>query len=328
VLLREKPGVVRAAADEPAPTSAISGPVLGWVFDRSVRGVRPILGVPGASILGQALDVGFELDQAKVSPGQDYILGVAAESREVVLVRIQPGGVAVGALPGVPPGVEQMILSPTGRAAAFRYGGVGTIHVVHGLPEAPEVKREVDLAVMGSGASAVASSDDAEVLVAAAEDGAVWVAGADGNARVVGRFGHVRALAFLPRSQDVLIADDADNAVYLLRDAASSGHLLRLAGEQDGIAGPREVVASRDGRRAVVRNGGSGELVVLDLAGGPAVKVACEVEVTGLERLEGNAVFRLTEAEGREVWLLDGDWPELRVVFAAAASERAVGGQR
>jgi hypothetical protein len=207
--------------------------------------------------------------------------------------------------------------------AAFRYAGAGKIQVVGGLPDAPEVKREVDLAAIGSATSAVAISDDAQTLLVAAEDGALFVAGPDGNARVVASFGHVRALAFLPRSQDVLVADDAENAVYLLRDAGSPGQLLRLAGEQDGVAAPREVGASRDGRRAVVMNGGSRELIVLDLAGGPALTVACEVGATSLERLDGNAVFRLTEAAGREVWLLDGDWPEPRVVFVAAA-----GGQR
>jgi len=323
--LKEKPAPVLAAASEdPAPASAISGPILGWVFDRSVGGVRPILGVPGASILGEVLDLGFEMTRATVSPGQDYIVAVAGESREVVLVRIKRGAIAVGVLPGVSPGADEMVLSPTGSAAAFRYSTAGKIQVLSGLPEAPVMKREVDLASLGPVITAVAVSDDAELLLVAAEDGTVWAAGQDGNARVVGKFGHVPALAFLPRSQDMLIADDADNAVYLLRDAASPGQLLRLAGEQDGVAGPREVVASGDGQRAVVMNGGSGELIVLDLAGGPALKVACEVEATLLERLEGNTVFRLTEAAGREVWLFDGDWPEPRVVFAAAAA----GGQR
>ena len=192
-----------------------------------------------------------------------------------------------------------------------------------GLPDAPLLKREIDLSTIRSPITAAAISDDADTLLVASEDGALFVTDSDGGVRAMGSFGHVAALKFLERSHDALAADDTGNSIYLIRNAADAGSVVRMAGERDGVAGPRDVVASRDGRRAVVVNGGAGGLIVLDLAGGPAVRVACEVAATGLERLDGNEVFRLTEAGAGPVWLLDGDWPEPRVIFVAAA-----GGQK
>ena len=310
-------------AEDPVRASGIGGPVLGYVYDAAVKGVRPILGVPGAATMGEPLEAGFEMVQAAVSPEQDYILAVAAEGREVRLLKIKRGVIAGSAMPDLPPDPEQIVLSPMGSAAAFRYPGADRIQVVAGFPDAPILKREIDLSTIRSSVTAVAISDDADTLLVASEDGTLFVTDSDGGVRAMGTFGHVAALKFLERGHDALVADATGNSIYLIRDAAGAGPVVRMAGERDGVAGPREVVASRDGRRAVVMNGGAGDLILLDLVGGPAVRVACEVTATGLERLDGNAVFRLTEAGAGPVWLLDGDWPEPRVIFVAAT-----GGQR
>ncbi len=48
------------------------GPVAGYVFDSSgTKSCAPIQGVPGASLLGDPVNFGFNLAAAYVSPGQD-----------------------------------------------------------------------------------------------------------------------------------------------------------------------------------------------------------------------------------------------------------------
>ena len=187
------------------------------------------------------------------------------------------------------------------------------------MPDAPVVAREVDLAAVPASITAVAISDDAEVLLLAAGNGAVFAAVAKGDLRLIGSFGHIPALAFLERSYDALLADDAENVVYLLRDAAASGELLRLAGEADGVAGPRAVASFHQGRRALVLNSASSELIVLNLAGGPPLRLGCDCVATGLHRLAGEGVFRLTEPAAGPVWLYDGDGLEPRLVVVPAA---------
>ena len=54
-----------------ADDARVSGPVPGFVFDRSSQSIRPIFGVPGSSYLGPSVMDGFDI--ASVSP-----LGISA----------------------------------------------------------------------------------------------------------------------------------------------------------------------------------------------------------------------------------------------------------
>ena len=84
-------------------------PVSGFVFDRSARELRPILGIPGASLLGDGLDVGGELTAAYVAPGQNWALATTAEGPVFLLL-------ARGAVSRIP--VDGVTASP--ERVAFR----------------------------------------------------------------------------------------------------------------------------------------------------------------------------------------------------------------
>jgi hypothetical protein len=135
---------------------------------------------------------------------------------------------------------------------------------------------------------------------------------AEGNLRLLLSAGPTTAAGFLAGSDEVVLADGLRNTVYWVR---GEGEVIPLAGEKEGISGPVAVSISRDNRRVFVANAGAGTVVVLDLAGGAPSVFACDCTVTGLERMQGNAVFRLTDLSGDPMWLLDGDAPEARVVF-------------
>jgi hypothetical protein len=312
-----------AAGDPPSPSS-MSGPILGWVFDRSVRGVRPILGIGGASVLGEPLDAGFQMEQAAVSPSRDYILAVAAGAGDVLQLRIRRTGVeprllAAAAAP------DRIALSPTGSAAALYYSAAGKISVVSGLPDAPAIAREVELPAP---AGALAISDDGEALLVSGEDGSLFLASPSAGVRLVATFGHISAVAFLNQSRDALAADDRENAVYLIRDVTGAPQVLVLAGEKEGIAGPVAVAASSDNQRAFVASAGARGVVVLSMAGGAPALIACDCVPAGLERVEGNDAFRLTPLSREPMWMLDGDAAQPRVTFVPPPPpNRSAGGQ-
>jgi hypothetical protein len=69
-----------------AQSSWINGPVLGFVAERSGSFVRPILGIPGASILGEPLELGSEVRIVAISPRQDYAIAVRTEDKQFVLI--------------------------------------------------------------------------------------------------------------------------------------------------------------------------------------------------------------------------------------------------
>ena len=66
-LWREWTLVLLAAAGCAGENSQLSGPVSGYVFDGARREVRPVLGIRGASTIGDALDFGFAVSAAYVA---------------------------------------------------------------------------------------------------------------------------------------------------------------------------------------------------------------------------------------------------------------------
>ena len=53
-------------------SGAIGGFTLGFVFDGRSSSLRPLVGIPGAAVLGADLDTGVPLRHAYLSPRQNY----------------------------------------------------------------------------------------------------------------------------------------------------------------------------------------------------------------------------------------------------------------
>ena len=60
-----------------AAQTRFAGPVSGIVFDAKAKSLRPIMGVPGASYLGNALAA--DMDLAAVSPDGKFALSGSAD---------------------------------------------------------------------------------------------------------------------------------------------------------------------------------------------------------------------------------------------------------
>src|SRR5688572_26840513 len=56
-------------------STQLAGPGLGMIFDQVRGGLRPILGLPGAAIIGGVVELGLELTQSWISPRHEYALG-------------------------------------------------------------------------------------------------------------------------------------------------------------------------------------------------------------------------------------------------------------
>ena len=69
-----------------AAESQIEGPRLGYVYDRQVAAVRPILGIPGSALFGQPLS--SELREAVVSPSQDFAIGIFGDDSAVGILSL------------------------------------------------------------------------------------------------------------------------------------------------------------------------------------------------------------------------------------------------
>jgi hypothetical protein len=304
--------------EDRSSSTRVGGPGLGMVFDRARGGLRPILGLPGAAIVGGVLELGSELAQGWISPRQEYALARFKEGAELVLVNLDRDQISVEPLAGAMPGVDLVALSPRGASAFLYDREARRMQLITGLPQSPSVVAEVDISKLPDSVGAMAVSDDAGAalfFVSEGESGGVYSITAGGGLKWVGAAQEVSAIAFLTDLHDALIADGRASAVLLIRDVVGSADKTVLVAEQDGILNPVAVQISDDHRRVFIANSGSATVSVLDLNGGSMSRISCSRVPSGLYRLQGSSVFRLTEFSDAPLLLLAGGADEPRIFF-------------
>lgn len=303
-----------AAADAPAEVR-FGGPILGFVFDSAVSGVRPISGVAGAASLDEKLDLGIQMARAAVSSQRRYVLADAAGATGVLLIPLAGASASGELIPGARAGAEKMVLSPSGDSAAFYYPEGHAVQLLTGLPESPRLGASLDTSSLPGPVMALAVSDGAGAVLAVVaenETGSIYLLSASAEARFIAA-GSV--VTFLGRRNDALLADGLRNQVSLIRNVTGSPEVSVIAAGPEGISNPVAVEVSLDSRTAVIANGDSGMVTTVDLQSRASSTVSCGCRPTGLYRLKGNAVFRLTEPSDEPVLVFDSDGVQARVVF-------------
>jgi hypothetical protein len=289
----------------------VRGPVAGYVFDRSARALRSILGIPGAWLVGDPLAFGIDLASAYVSPRQDLALVVGADGA-LRWFRLKSGAVSGLTPNGITLVPERVAFSPSGTAAAL--AAAGRVQVVTGLPDAPAPAGTVDA---GRAPGSFAISDDGALLLFAAR-GSIRLVGTAGENRKLMDAGDGALVAFAPGGHDAAVADPAGAGVVLFRDIAGAATQSVLAPPGDSIAAPVGLAFSSDGRKLYVASSAARSVTVLDPATAERSAIACDCAPAGLFPM-GN-LFRLTEPGAGPLWLLDAGGGDPRIVFVPAAA--------
>lgn len=299
-----------------AGATTIQGPELGYVFDSAKGELRPILGIPGAAVLGQPLALEVGLRKVAISPQQDYALAIAGEHNQAIVFVMGHSPLTPVMVQGADRGADQIVISAGGKAAALYYRNASRIEVVTGLPAAPKVSSELYLSA-GETLSAMAIGDDGHTVVAAAGS-TVFQVTAGGEVPLLAELGSVAAIT-IPAAGTAFVADSGNNQIHRVRGIGAGIETDVIAGPKDGISTPVAVAVSRDGSRVFVANAKSETVSIIELTAGTAVtNLACACAPTGLARLAGNEAFRLTEMSSRPMWVLDAGGTEPRVLFVPA----------
>jgi hypothetical protein len=292
----------------------VSGPLIGYVWDPSAAGVRPILGVSAAASMGAALYADSGYSAAVISQLRRYALLTNKEG-QTVLVNL-PNGEPQRLVNQVSTR-QQAAISPSGNSALIYATDLSTLTLIQGLP------RTLSMQTINLPASAAAEraaiGDTGLILIASTQaDGTSVVRSITpgGTTAAVATVGQLGGLAFLPHSTSALIADAAQNAVLLASGLGGALGISQVAGIGDGIAQPMAVAASADGRWAVVANRQGSTIVRFDLTSrAPTSQVQCSCSPNVLLSLAGNSVFLLTPPGAGSLSLFDGDAAKPRILF-------------
>lgn len=317
-LLQIVPAVLLASVAAAQTGTALSGPTMGLVFDASQSALRPIRGIPGAATLGDAVNPGFPLASATVSPRQDFALALRADDSSVVLALAGGGSAAV---PGARPAPALMVFSPAGATAALYDSGAGRVQVLTGLPDAAAVQSDVDISALAGPVAALAVDDAGSTLflaAGAAETVALYRIAMDGTSQFLASFRSVAALRLSVNGREAMLADSAAGAVYAIRDLRGAGRMETIASGRDGLGIPIAVESDSAGRIFVADQ--AGNVTILNRGRGPVVSLPCGCTPAGLFRLSGTATFRLTDPSDGPMWVLDASGADARIVAVPPAA--------
>ena len=286
---------------------------MGLVFDPASNAIRPILGIPGAAILGEPLELPLKLRKTAISPMQDYVLATSGEHNQVFLLSMGRVPVTSVMIQGADRGPDQIVVSAGGIAAALYYKDRNRVQLLSGLPGSPRISAELYLSA-GRPLDALAVSDDGRTLLAGMGDSVYWVS-PNGEAPILTGLHKIASIA-LGSNHTALVADNAGNQIHRVRDVTGAAEADLVAGPGQGISAPVAVAMSRDNQRAFVVNGKTGTVAILDLhAKTEIAKLSCACKPTGLDRLTGDDIFRLTELSSRPLWVLEAAAHRSRILF-------------
>ncbi|HEY1754845.1 MAG TPA: hypothetical protein VGG72_05580 [Bryobacteraceae bacterium] len=281
--------------------TSIGGPTLGYALDPSVHALRPILGIAGASVLGDSLDSGFAIRDAVIDGPRGYALAIDSASRAAWLIR--PNQSTPAAQIPVAGEVAAVYLSPQASAAALQMQD-GRIEVVTGLSTAAFVVTDLPTGQrLNRRPQALAVSDDGNFVVAAFDETQALLLGLDGT-RAPLAIGRTTALAFRPSSSDILGAGPG-NRVWLIKQSPTGPILKQIAGAGDGISTPAAVTFAPSGTSALIANSGNATIVAVDLAAGVVSSTGCGCNPVRFERLTTGGLFRLNDPSDQPMYLFD-----------------------
>jgi hypothetical protein len=242
-----------------ADDARVSGPVAGFVFDRSSQSIRPMFGVPGSSYLGPSVMDG--LDVASVSP-----LGISAlatQSGKLYFIRgldsAQPDSTP---LDNAISGAAQFAWGPDGLSAAVYSADSRQAQVLRSLDGVPTIEDPIDLSQLNGTVSALAF-DGKRLLIGAA---GVYLADGKSAPQLLAQAANPVALSIDTAQGDLYIADQANNQIWMVRGYGADATPMLFADERAGVSSPVGIRVSADGRRLLIANSASKGIDALDIS--------------------------------------------------------------
>ncbi len=266
----------------------LSGPVSGAVFHSGSRAIRPILGVPGSSYLGDAIASG--LDAAAVSP--NHKLAIALRDGRAVIFsgmdEASPMETGLDAISGADrlfwssdSTVAGLYSSKSGAVQTWRNGGLRKPGMISG--------NVLALAVDGAGR-----------VYAGVEGDGVYVLTEGASARLLSPAQRPSAIAIA--KDDLFFADRSRGEVLRIQNYSDATGAVVVV---SGVADPSGLAISRDESTVLVSSAERKTVTAYRLDSGvTAFELFLDFEPSGLSRIS-ESIFRLNEdSEGTPLHVL------------------------
>jgi len=312
---------------EPAPrtddadslTAGMQTPVLGFVSSAGTGELRSLVGIPGASALGEPLAVPTGVLSVYFAPGQSYALLAPKTGNSLGLMTFQ--GVDEQAVVPVCGAIRQpdiVAFSPGASTAALYSKTEGRLQVVTGLPDSPQLARVIPGSDLPDEVRFLAIADDGVTLVEGTVQSAVYLLPQVGSPRLLYTAGDLQGMALAPRSSDLVAFDRARSTVFLLQNVDGASSYLLLADGLTGLDGNVLFETSRAG--AVVASTNSNTLWKISLQSLEVESIHLPGMPQTLQPLRISGDYLLFYRIGFPAWILDSNGARGSISFVPAGA--------
>jgi len=291
-----------SAAVLPAQEARLSGPISGWVFDGATHSLRPIIGMPGASYLGDPLVAG--LDWAAVAPEGNQALALRAGN--LYAVRGLEGNPAWTLIEGGLPSPGRIAWNASASVAVLSSSAESRLQFVRNLGEGPVAGAPIDLPGRVLALALDRAGERAVVGIEAEQEGGLYLVSQAEPPRLLARLGRPAAIALAANDRDLFVADRASRQIWEFRNFRQEATPLLFAEDGSGDSDAVGLALSRDGRLLFVASQSGKTLDAYALESRSLFsRSALDYEPSLLEPLSGRVLFLLkSSGNGREPLLV------------------------
>lgn len=283
-----------------AQEALLSGPVSGSVYDPASRSLRPIMGLPGASYLGDPLIA--DLDWAAAAPDGRTML--ASRGGSLWAVRQTGSALLWAGIDGGLESPERAAWNADGSAAAI-YSTRQGLQLLRSLGDTPAAGPAVELPGRVTALALEASGTCAVAGVEAERDGGLYLVCADAAPKLLVGLARPAALALAPNKDALFVADRGSGEILEVRNFRGEAAVMPFAADTAGSWDPVGVAVSSDGAFLYVAHRSEKRVDAYEVASRTLVsRIAVDWEPTLLEPLAVKSVFLLKSPGGVDEPLL------------------------
>jgi len=310
-------GAPNAGSRSGQAPDAVGAAVLGFLPGPGPLDLNAILGVFGAARLGAPVVVPKTASRLYVSTGQQYAL--VEQNADAPLAVWDPAAENGGltAIPGALPHPDLVTFSPRGDSAALYARESGQIQIIGGMPDRPERRKTLPL-LSSTAASMIAVSDDANVVVVRNSAGDILISKDGKNWQPFSGAYTPSAWTFVPKTHDLIVGDEQENAIFLIEQAGSDRARIVLAED----SGPNQISVTRDGQTLVALDSKRGTLWAIDLKTRMSKGATPAANLHSLSMLRGGNTFLASSQDASVTLLRVSEGGVQMSVLPAAAGER------
>lgn len=309
--------ISQSGQTESSGTQAMQAPILGFASAAGKTQITVMNGIPGASTQGSPLALPTGVTGIDFAPGQKSAIVERTDGASVGVIAFQDA--APGALVPISGGIAQpniVAFNPAGTGAALYSTAEGHLQILAGLPNSPQVIRDMASGDLPAAAQFLALADDGVTLLEGTANGAVYLLASSGP-QLLENISDLGGMAFNPKSQDALIFDRAAGALSLLPSVGSGTSSRPLASGLTGLEGT--IVLATNGRKAVLAGTQTNHLWDVDLESLQAQELPLPAPPSMLKPLRITGDYLLSWQPGGLAWIVDTNQAKGAVYLVPAA---------